>query len=191
MKLHLIRHGMTEGNLRRLYYGSADLPLLPEGEEELRQRREKGGYPAAPRYYTSGMLRTEQTLRCLYGEVPFTPLPGMRETNFGIFEMKTYEEIKDWPEYQHWIEDIAKNPIPGGESAPEVYARAVAALKPLLEAGEDAVVITHGGVISGLMDLWFPGPEKNFYRWAPKPGTGYTVTFAGQTPLSWEQLPKE
>ena len=31
MKLTLIRHGITEGNARRLYYGAADIPLLPEG----------------------------------------------------------------------------------------------------------------------------------------------------------------
>ena len=29
MKLTLLRHGITEGNRRRLYYGSTDLPLLP------------------------------------------------------------------------------------------------------------------------------------------------------------------
>ena len=33
MKLTLIRHGITEGNARLLYYGAADIPLLPEGEE--------------------------------------------------------------------------------------------------------------------------------------------------------------
>ena len=37
MKLTLIRHGITEGNARRLYYGAADIPLLPEGEEALRR----------------------------------------------------------------------------------------------------------------------------------------------------------
>ena len=30
MKLTLIRHGLTEGNIRRLYYGAMDLPLLPD-----------------------------------------------------------------------------------------------------------------------------------------------------------------
>ena len=30
MKLTLLRHGITEVNRRRLYYGSTDLPLLSE-----------------------------------------------------------------------------------------------------------------------------------------------------------------
>ncbi len=70
MKLTLLRHGITEGNRRRLYYGSTDLPLLPEGWAALEAMRARGGYPQAIRYYTSGMIRTEQTLRALYGPVP-------------------------------------------------------------------------------------------------------------------------
>lgn len=191
MKLHLIRHGLTEGNVRRLYYGNTDLPVLPEGEDELRRLAARGGYPQPGRYYTSGMIRTNQTLSCLYGEVPFQVLPGMRETNFGIFEMRGYEELKNWPEYQQWIEDIGNRPIPGGECAREVRSRAAAALGPLLDAGEDAVIVTHGGIISTLMEQWFPDPGAYYYRWVPKAGRGYTVTFEGKKPVAWEKLPKE
>ena len=76
MKLTLLRHGYTEGNRRRLYYGSTDLPLLPEGWEALAVLREQGGYPTAARYYTSGMLRTEQTLLALYVRFPIRCYQG-------------------------------------------------------------------------------------------------------------------
>ena len=55
MTLTLIRHGLTEGNLKRLYYGSTDLPLTEAGIAALRTNP-----PAAPEaqdYYTSGMRR--------------------------------------------------------------------------------------------------------------------------------------
>ena len=36
-KLHLIRHGLTEGNLQGLYIGSgSDLPLCAEGRAQLK-----------------------------------------------------------------------------------------------------------------------------------------------------------
>ena len=54
MILTLIRHGETDANRRRLYYGAADLPLLPEAVRALREKH----YPAAAHYYTSGRLRT-------------------------------------------------------------------------------------------------------------------------------------
>lgn len=118
MKLTLLRHAQTEGSLRNLYYGAADIPALPESLSELHRRA--GDYPTAQRYYTSGMLRTEQTLAAIYGNVPHTRLPGLREMDFGDFEMKSYEELKDTPAYQAWITDVEHNPCPHGESTPQV-----------------------------------------------------------------------
>ena len=71
MIVHLIRHGDTEATERRLYYGSTDIPVSPKGYERLEQLRAMGGYPAADglRIYTSGMLRTEQTLLVVHGGV--------------------------------------------------------------------------------------------------------------------------
>ena len=62
-KICLIRHGITEGNQKRLYYGSSDIPLAEEGIEMLRSLSAQDIYPddTDAKYYTSGMLRTEQT----------------------------------------------------------------------------------------------------------------------------------
>ena len=35
-KIYLIRHGITEGNEKRWYYGGADLPLTEGGREALK-----------------------------------------------------------------------------------------------------------------------------------------------------------
>ena len=58
MILTLIRHGQTEGSINDLYYGAADIPVLPESLAELHENAAR--YPTAPRYFTSGMLRTER-----------------------------------------------------------------------------------------------------------------------------------
>ena len=60
--LYLIRHGKTRANLEHRYCGSSDLPLSEQGIEELRGLNYCVG---TPRFYTSGMLRTEQTLKIL------------------------------------------------------------------------------------------------------------------------------
>lgn len=187
MKLILIRHGETIGNRNRLYYGSTDLPLLPESIRQLQAQR--GRYPQAARYYTSGMRRTEETLLALYGPVPHDILPGLREIDFGDFEMHTYEELKDWPSYQSWITgDPEANLCPNGESGLSVTARAMAALEPLLQADLDAVCITHGGVIGGLLSAWFPGTNR--FDWTPTPGAGFAVQFADGKPQSAEPIPE-
>ena len=50
MKLTLIRHGETEGSRRDLYYGAADIPVLPDSLKALEEKAKAGVYPTAGRY---------------------------------------------------------------------------------------------------------------------------------------------
>ena len=40
-KIHFIRHGLTEGNLKHWVYGSIDVPLAPEGEADIKGYKEQ------------------------------------------------------------------------------------------------------------------------------------------------------
>ena len=173
MKLTLLRHGETEGSRNGLYYGAANIPVLPESLEELKKRAAAGVYPTGKRYYTSGMLRAEQTLRAIYGD----------------FEMRPYDgDLEHDPSFRAWAQDAEHNVCPHGESAPQVLARSLEAIAPVLASGEDAVCVIHGGVTSGLMMRWFGGTR---YDYDPLPGTGYQVTVTGGKPVSYEKIPKE
>ena len=170
--LYLIRHGKTHANLEHRYCGSTDLPLSQEGIEEL-----KGLHYAVPaaRFLTSGMRRTEETLSILFGPVAHTQAPAFREVDFGTFEMHTYEELKDRPDYQAWLTgDNMANVQPEGESGNEMTRRVLFALSDLMK--EDTVLITHGGVIAAIMEHLFPEEHRNRYQWQPAPGRGYAVT---------------
>lgn len=125
------------------------------------------------RFITSGMKRTNETLKILFGDVPFEVDPRFREVDFGIFEMHSYEELKDTPAYQQWLTgDNEANVPPEGESGVQMTERV---LKAFSEIREDTVIITHGGVIAAIMGKLFPGENKNRYQWQPKPGQGYTI----------------
>ena len=190
MKLTLIRHGLTEGNIRRLYYGAMDLPLLPEGIEALHALRDGGGYPEAEQYFTSGMTRTEQTFAILFGERPHEIVRDLREIDFGHFEMRSYEELKDDPEFRHWCDECSEDAVcPGGESRNGLTDRALQALAPILAQGKDTVIVAHGGVIGGLMYRWFPGMPHRFV-WTPDPGHGYQITFEDGKPVSYCTIPE-
>lgn len=186
MKLFLLRHGLTEANERHLYYGRTDLPLSEAGRAALRAC---AAPPAVVRYFTSGLLRTEQTLEILCGSVPHTVLPGLREMDFGTFEMKSYMELKGNPDFQRWCEgDNEANRCPGGESANEVTQRALAALSPVLADGLDTLCVTHGGVIAGVLAHWFGG---NRFDWTPQPGCGYCVEAENGAPRTVSPFPGE
>lgn len=173
MTLYLIRHGKTRANEAHLYCGSTDLPLSEQGQREL----EGLHYSlAGVSFVTSGLLRTEQTLAALFGPVAHRIDPDLREVDFGMFEMHSYDQLKDTPAYQTWLAgDNEANVPPGGESGVQMQRRVERALQRLLESDTDTVVIAHGGVIAAMMQKLFPQEGKNRYLWQPKPGRGYAI----------------
>ncbi|WP_173452624.1 histidine phosphatase family protein, partial [Eubacterium pyruvativorans] len=77
-RIILLRHGLTEGNQRRWFYGGIDIPLTEEGRQQLKERREAGVYPPVPedaQVFTSGLIRTEETLELTYGPRPHGRIP--------------------------------------------------------------------------------------------------------------------
>jgi len=181
MQIHIIRHGKTSANEQKLYCGATDLPLSENGIAELASLKQQGIYPkSANLYFTSGLLRTRQTLDILYGSVKSTALPQLKEFNFGSFEMKSYDILKNQDDYQAWITDEDGHvSCPGGDNR-QVFTRRVIEgfelLKKHIHAScNSALVVAHGGVIVSIMEHLFPN-TRNFYEWQPKPGRGYTLT---------------
>lgn len=190
-QINLIRHGITVGNQKRYCYGASDIPLAPEGVEELQLLRDQGLYPSAEGvdFYTTGMHRTEQTLQLIYGEREHEQLPDLAEMNFGEFEMKTHEELKALAAYQDWSSDrTGEVATPGGESFAGFHRRIQAGFKELVgkhrlkelsvrHCGADAVstLVCHGGTIGAIMEQHFPGLKEHFYKWVPDPGHGYVL----------------
>lgn len=184
-KLYLIRHGRTEANEKWLYCGSTDLPLSASGAKMLENVHYE--VPQECIFMTSGMLRTEQTLKILFGNVPHTVDGRFREVDFGIFEMHSYEQLKSDPVYQEWITgDNEKNVPPNGESGEQMLERVLEGLKDLQKESKNVVLVTHGGVIAAMMAQLFPGEDKNRYTWQPKPGCGYVVDEKGYQELGYQ-----
>ncbi len=176
MKLLLLRHGETEASEKRLYCGSTDLPLSQKGREKLEAAR--GRYPdcASMRVITSGMRRCEETLEMIYGDIPHEQIADLREVDFGAFEMRSYYELKSDPAYISWITgDNEKNVPPGGESGESMKKRVLRALSEIMSRGEDALVVTHGGVAAVILEALFPEKGKNRYELQPPPGGGYII----------------
>lgn len=184
-KLYLVRHGRTEANEKWLYCGSTDLPLSASGAKMLENVHYE--VPKECIFMTSGMLRTEQTLKILFGNVPHTVDGRFREVDFGIFEMHSYEQLKSDPVYQEWITgDNEKNVPPNGESGEQMLERVLEGLKDLQKESKNVVLVTHGGVIAAMMAQLFPGEDKNRYTWQPKPGCGYVVDEKGYQEFGYQ-----
>ena len=192
-RILLIRHGITEGNKKRWFYGAVDIPLLPQGEAGLKRLRDRGMYPQIPedaQCFTSELKRTEQTLDIIYpGHQKPRKIADLNEMNFGIYECHDYNELKDDPEFQKWVFDQEGDVVPeGGESRNQFRRRVEEGWKYLYgqhrlkewshrHGGEDAVTVAviHGGAIGAIMQHLWPGVNGNMYDWTPEPGRGYVL----------------
>ena len=183
LSIVLMRHGRTEGNLIGRYNGRTDEPLCAEGISDAEAAPHD---PAVALAFASPLRRTQQTAKICFPNAEIVTIPDLREMDFGDFEMKSYAELKDDPAFQTWCQDAEHNACPHGESAPQVLARNLAAIQPVLDAGEDAVCVIHGGVTAGLLMQWFGGIR---YDYPVAPGTGYQVTFEGGKPVSYRPVP--
>jgi len=181
--IHVIRHGRTNANKNGLYCGSTDISLSEEGIKEILSYKENGIYPEAELYITSGMKRTVETLRLIYGDVSYVTVAGLREYNFGVFEMRSHNELEHRQEYQAWMADEAGDVCcPCGESKAGFCKRVEQGINEVLEEIErrkagSAVVVCHGGVIMAIMHILFPN-ERNYCEWQPDNGLGYTLQYS-------------
>ena len=178
MRLVLIRHGVTKENLERRFLGVTDVPLAPEGERQAQEKAEK--LPAVEHIYVSPLMRCRQTASLLWPEKEQTVIPALRETDFGPFEGKTHEELKDNPLYNQWISDPDDPSIaPQVENVMDCALRATRGLEMLvshaLARGYQTVgVVSHGGTLMSMLTR-HGLPERDYYSWKMENCGGYLV----------------
>lgn len=188
MTIVLLRHGKTEANEKKLYCGKTDIPLSSAGVRELIQLQSKIYYPELPaaKYYHSGLTRAVGTMAILYPNQIGEELSSLREYDFGDFEMHSYDELKESHDYQAWITGD-DGFCPNGEGKLEFRERILRGFDELIQKGQNAIVITHGGVIANIMGELF-NSKKGFYEWQPDFGYGYEVIFENRKAVSYHAL---
>lgn len=178
MEFVLIRHGRTRGNLEGRYIGCrTDEPLLPEE----RARMGNTEYPAVDAVFASPMRRCMETAALIYPDHVVRCVSDLRECNFGAFENRNYEELKDEPAYQAWLNSGGEAPFPGGECRSAFSARCVRAFEETvrnLPQGRYAFVV-HGGTIMAIMER-FALPRRDYYDFQLKNGEGYILDGSGK-----------
>jgi ribonuclease H / adenosylcobalamin/alpha-ribazole phosphatase len=159
--LILLRHGVTDHTLGRMFSGSggSNPSLNDEGEAQagraadwLRQWRAAATDPQLSdtivAVHSSPLRRCQQTAAIVAERLGLEVDvdDDLAEADFGEWDGRTYPEVQErWPdEFAAWIGSTAVAP-PGGESIDQVAARTEVALRRLLDKypGETIVVVSH------------------------------------------------
>lgn len=179
LKIHLIRHGATDANYDGRYIGcKTDLPLAPEGLNELRLLKDDIDYPEIERLYSSPMLRCRQTGAVLYPDFEPLTVEELKEYDFGSFENKTAAELESNPNFIPWTSGRLSAP-PGGEDNSEFIKRICVGFNKIvldmIESGlTESAVIMHGGAIMMLLGV-SAVPRSKPVEWTADYGRGYSV----------------
>lgn len=179
LKIHLIRHGATDANYDGRYIGcKTDLPLAPEGLNELRLLKDDIDYPEIERLYSSPLLRCRQTGAVLYPDFEPVTVEELKEYDFGSFENKTAAELESNPNFIPWTSGRLSAP-PGGEDNSEFIKRICVGFNKIvldmIESGlTESAVIMHGGAIMMLLGV-SAVPRHKPVEWTADNGRGYSV----------------
>ena len=174
--LIFIRHGETAANKEQRYLGRTEEALSIEGREKLLQAYRQSHYPEVEMVFTSPMRRCKETAKLLYPVVPKKEIPEWVEMDFGDFEGKNYEDLKDDERYQEWIDSNGTLPFPNGESREAFMKRCMQGMDrmmQLLQEERTVAVIVHGGTIMALLSSLCGG---DYFDYQVRNGEGFVCS---------------
>ena len=153
MKLYLVRHGQSTGNVGGTLIGQSDPPRTELGEEQARAAAARLAPFGPMPVHCSDLPRAVATAQHIVGAwadhldpgaAPDTaararrrvlPDPRLREIDLGDYEGRSWEEFEADEELTAaFAADAYGTALPGGESLAHLEARVMAALRDVLDA---------------------------------------------------------
>jgi alpha-ribazole phosphatase len=175
----LFRHGVTVANKRKAYLGWTDSPLLSK-----MAALNTSDVIGAGLVYASDLNRCSQTAAQFFPEKTIRILKELREMNFGGWEGRTYEELKNDKKYLQWLEYPFEAIPPNGERYHDFVLRIEKGWEQIKkeianQQVNSAAIVTHAGVIRYLLTK-YGSIKKSFWDWYVPHGAGWELTFKSE-----------
>ena len=186
--IHFIRHGWIDDTLAGKYIGTTDAPLSDRGRMDLRKLDYEYKYPGTQVVFTSPLKRCTETAKILYPEQNPLVIDNLSECNFGEWEGKTADELKNDPDFEKWLAGDSSVKPPRGESNADFTRRVCKMFESIVEGlmktgTTESVIVTHGGVIMTLLAV-YGLPQAKPFEWTMDNGFGYSLRV---TPVLWQR----
>ncbi|MBU1125042.1 MAG: histidine phosphatase family protein [Candidatus Omnitrophica bacterium] len=183
--LYLIRHGITEWNIKKRYCGFYDIALSRQGTSQAKRLRRRLNGETIDTIYSSDRKRALQTARILFGKRKIHVVNGLREMHFGIFEGLTHTQIlkKHGELYRKWLRHPFTTTIPKGEKLSEFRKRSVMAIQKIVSQNNSGTIaiVCHGGVISAFFT--YLRKNRNFWKQIPSAASVSIVEYRRSKPI--------
>lgn len=173
----LLRHAKIAGNEEKRYIGAGtDEELSQSGKDEVTAIKDEilKVVTDKTKVFCSPMKRAIQTAKILFDDMNINIIEDLRETDFGLFEGKNYQELKDDPLYQQFLDTNGAAGFPDGEKTEDFIKRSVDGFfEAIRKSGaDDLFIVCHGGNIMAVMSSL---TGKDFYDFHTDNLDGYIL----------------
>ncbi len=154
MKIYLIRHGETTGDIEGRFGGDYDDHLSDNGKVQSQRLAKKLRGKGIEVIFTSPRIRARETAETVQKElnVPLYIIDGLRErNNYGTLTGLTKAEAKEKHplDFKKISKDKTYHHVTGSESYEKIKKRAINVFNEILSKDYKTIaIISHGGIIS-------------------------------------------
>ena len=179
MRLILVRHGISEGNSRKLIQGQTDYPLTEAGHAQAQLIARRFAREPIDHIYVSDLTRAMQTAEPVIRAHPNASVtydPRLRERNYGSLENRPKPEVVacgEATERGTWIAP------PEGEHLDAFTHRVMSVLDDLYEnhQGETVLVVSHSGVLTRILLTLSRASDEEYATYRPRNASVTIIEF--------------
>lgn len=181
--IFLVRHGETDWNKSpKRFQGRKDIPLNQTGIHQAYCLAEYFKNLDIKYIFSSPLKRAYQTAQIInkFHSLPIFQYEELTEMNFGNWEGKTIEEIKQsYPSlWQLWQTHPEKVKIPNAETLEKLINRCTSILEKIKKyPGGPKLVITHGALLRAMIIRLSNRPKSIFNKIAQNTGAINIIHF--------------
>lgn len=176
MKVYLIRHGETDWNLRKMFYGWTDCDINEKGIEQATKLKEFFDTVPYDKIYSSDLLRAAHTAEIIASDKKMEVEKDdcFRELFFGDWEDKEGAYIREnhGEQLDQWIREWRTTSLPGGEAFQDFYQRVTEGLVRIIQQnkGKTVIIVSHNGPMSAMLCYLTGAGPDGFWRFFSEQG---------------------
>lgn len=154
MRLFLVRHGQTTGNVANVIYGQKDYPLTDLGRQQATAIRPILENIKFDKVYSSDLQRAVETQKCALPGYEGIQTPLLREFDVGLLTDMTYSDAEE--KYAQQLVQARENGYDwfGGESYDQILSRMRGFLRMLeAEPCDNVIAFSHNGMLGFMLQI--------------------------------------
>lgn len=146
--IYLVRHTPVEG-MKGICYGQSDVALSSDFGSVANRVKQKLAGVWFDRLISSPLSRCRLLASVL--QESYQTDSRLMETNFGEWELLTWNEIYETVEGKAWFDNYLNQSPPGGESFRMLIGRISQFIKEQIPLDESIVIVTHAGPVRAFL----------------------------------------